>query len=67
MYFLSDEDTKAPDFLQIKGYKYRAKMLLAAAALLTIMLIIIISLFRSIRTCTRQKNRETDSEKRREG
>jgi len=59
---LSDEDTKAPDFLQIKGYKYRAKMLLAAAALLTIMLIIIISLFRSITSSTREKNRETDSD-----
>jgi len=45
---LSDNSFKAPDFLQIKGYKYRAKMLIAGAAILLVILIILISIINGI-------------------
>ena len=42
------KDTKTPEFLQIKGYKYRAKMLIAAAVVLLILLLILNSIINSI-------------------
>lgn len=45
---MSDKDTKIPEFLQIKGYKYRAKILIAAAAALAAILIIIILIVHGI-------------------
>lgn len=60
---MEDRNPKTPEFLQIKGYKYRAKMLAAAAVILVIFIIIIVSVIHSIATSlSKGKNSDTDSE-----
>ncbi|MBQ1517174.1 MAG: polysaccharide deacetylase family protein [Clostridia bacterium] len=62
---MSDNNSKAPDFLQIKGYKYRAKMLIAGAAILLVILIILISIINGISSAihkAKSDNSDTDTQ-----
>lgn len=59
---MSDKDTKSPEFLQIKGYKYRAKMLMAAAVILVVILIIIISIVHGISSINKKGTGSADTE-----
>lgn len=47
--------------MQLKGYKYRAKILIAATAIVVIFLIIIISVVNSISSAVRGQNRSQDN------
>ena len=60
---MSDKDSKIPDFLQIKGYKYRAKMLIAAAVILAVILIIIISIAHGISSSSKESTNSSDTDK----
>ncbi len=60
---MSEKKSQTPEFLQIKGYKYRAKMLIAAAVILIVIIIIICSIIHSISSAIKgrsQKDTETD-------
>ncbi len=57
---MSDKDSKTPEFLQIKGYKYRAKILITAAVIFAVILIIIISIVHGV-SSNHSKNVDSDS------
>ncbi len=58
---MSNLNIKTPDFLQLKGYKYRAKILLAALVIVGILLFIVISIVNSISSAVRGQNRNKDN------
>ncbi len=45
---LASNESKTPEFLKIKGYKYRAKMLIAGAVILIVFIIIVGSIIHAI-------------------
>lgn len=59
---MSDNNFKVPDFLQIKGYKYRAKMLIAGAVIILVILIILINIINGISSAIHKaKDNSTDT------
>ena len=59
---LSGKDFKAPDFLQIKGYKYRAKMLIAGAALLVVVIVILSLIIHGIASAVKGAGKPKESD-----
>ena len=53
---MSGKDSKVPEFLKIKGYKYRAKMLAAGVCLLIIIIIILSLIFRGIASAIKKSD-----------
>lgn len=60
---MSKKEFNVPEFLQIKGYKYRAKIIMAGAAVLIVFLVIIVSIIRGLsgRSSERVIPEDTDS------
>lgn len=56
MFDLSGKDSKVPEFLKIKGYKYRAKMLAAGVCLLIVIIIILSLIFRGIASAIKKSD-----------
>ena len=50
---LSGKEAKTPEFLQLRGYKYRAKMLIAGAVLLIVFILIISMIIHGIASAVR--------------
>ncbi len=50
---MSGKESKTPEFLQLKGYKYRAKMLIAGAVLLIVFILIISLIIHGIASAVR--------------
>lgn len=65
---MSDNSFKPPEFLQIKGYKYRAKMLIAGAVLLIIVIVLLSLIIHGISSAIKGagkgkvKDADTDTE-----
>lgn len=57
---MSGNESKTPEFLQIKGYKYRAKMLIAAAVLLIIVILLISLIIHGISSAIKGAARSKD-------
>ena len=50
---MTGKEFKTPEFLQIKGYKYRAKMLIAGAVILIILIVILSLIIHGISSAVR--------------
>ena len=65
---MASNDSKTPEFLKIKGYKYRAKMIAAGAAVLIVLIILLVSIIHGIgsalhkNTVDGSKNSDGDSD-----
>lgn len=60
---MSDKNTKIPEFLKIKGYKYRAKMIIAGAIILVVIIVLISLIVKGISSAVHSnKENSTDSE-----
>lgn len=57
---MSDKDTKIPDFLHLKGYKYRAKMIGVGIIILVVIIVILSFIIRGARSSA-NSDKDTDT------
>lgn len=58
---MSNDNSKIPNIVQIKGYKYRAKMLIAALVVLVVIIFIIVKIIGGISSAINKGDSDTDS------
>lgn len=58
---MSNDNSKIPNIVQIKGYKYRAKMLIAALVVLVVIIFIIVKIIGGISSAIHKGDSDTDS------
>ena len=59
---LEGKNFNTPEFIKVKGYKYRAKMLIAGAAIVIVLIIILSLIIHGIASAVKGSQKDSDTD-----